>query len=260
MNPLASLVPCAGLALALLPLAGCSSYTYQAQEWRVTAVGDDAQVSVRYTGIGAATTNPVERAEALDKVEQLAADVHPSSPLTPSLRNVTRKVYVEGNSLIIEETGTRSNPLSWLQQLNMANDLSVRSEHIVLKDIGEDRIVLASNGRVLDEDTYTRLFRNTRMPVNLGTDTRWMREGETRPDEIAQDETLQVIVWPREARMFYWKLSSPSYKDYRPWYSLAPDYLAHRQVHAAVDTPPAEDEGEPPAGTAAGTPAPATAQ
>ncbi len=238
-------------AAAALLLGGCATFTYESESWQVAAVSSDrADAIVRYVGMGVSSKNVERRAEMAERLKEMAADTSPSSPFTSQLRDARRKVYLEGDKIVLEESGTIRNPLSWFEQtgLNPLSwftdpcDLSMSRRYIVKAGWDDDETLLATNGRVVDEDTYATLLAG-RLPA-LRSDTQWQRPDELPLDEVARPERLEMIVWPREARMFYWKFSGPSFK--KDWASLAPEFSDLMADGAAVDRakPPTEPDAE----------------
>jgi len=227
------------LALALALLNACSSVSYQTEEWRVAVPEQgDARAVVRYIGIGTSSKDPAAREAMAEKLKLLADEKNPSKGFAPTLQNVRRRVYMEGDKLVLEETGTLPNPLSWQQQSGLnplgwfssSPSLVTKGDYILKRDIDSTRNVLASDGRIMDEDTYTRGLRDKK-PIGISTDTSWQRQGD---QPVQQDDmTLQaaeVIVWPRQARTFYWKVSGKGFEQ--AWQSLAHEY----ENVAAVET------------------------
>jgi hypothetical protein len=237
----------------MLLLIGCSTVTYQTEEWRmIVPEKGDARAVVRYVGVGTASTDPAARERAATRIKELAQDQQPSKPFAAPLKNVQRRVYMENDKIVLEESGTVPNPLTWGQQsgLNPFNwfsgqpKLVERGNYIVKRDVDDTGALLASDGRIVDEDTYTRLLRDGQ-PVGITTDTRWQRhEDEPLPDEVRRPRA-EIIVWPRDARAFYWKQSGAGFD--KSWQSLAREYEAvsgAKQRRAAVPASlarPAED-------------------
>lgn len=220
------LVLCSAIAL----LTGCSSFTYESQSWRIAEVSDSsAEVTVRYVGVGATSKDISKRAEKARELIELASDKEPGSPITSKLKNVRRKVYLEGDKIVMEETGTIRNPLSWFEQtgLNVFSwfydpiDLSLSGRYIVKSGWDDSDVLLATNGRVVDENTYATLL-NGRMPLAIGGDTQWRRDEPLSLVDLSERDSMQVIVWPSAARMFYWKFSGPAFN--KDWQSLAPEF------------------------------------
>ena len=250
---------CCLLLLPVLPplMSGCASYTYQAEEWRITlftTVDEDASAKVRYVGIGVNSTNASAemRAAALDKFMALANDTKPKHPLTPGLKDVSRSAYVEGGTLVLEESGIIRNPLSWFEQLSIANDISANSRFISKKDISPDQIILATNGRIVDENTYGRMQQGNvpraiqqKLPVELGSDTQWPLQEQQRINDELQSQTLQVIIWPRGARALYWKVSAPGFSPRGQWQSLAPDFSSRAAATFEATLPAPTPEAAP---------------
>ena len=222
---------CASIGVFLF--TGCASFTYENQSWRVAEVSDSsADVIVRYIGIGVTSKNIEKRAEKAKELIELANEKSPVDPITPKLRNASRKVFVQDGKIVVEESGTVRNPLSWFEQtgLNVLNwfydpiDLSISGRYIIKSGWGDPDILLATNGRVTDGDTFasTRLSINT--PLAIGGDTQWLRDEPAGLADLAEREKHQIIVWPRASRLFYWKLSGPSFN--KDWQSLAPEFIA----------------------------------
>ncbi len=230
------------LALAAALLSGCSSVSYQTEEWRVAVPEQgDARAVVRYIGIGTTSKDPAAREKMAEKLKQLADEKRPASGFAPTLQNVRRRVYMEGDKLVLEETGTVPNPLSWQQQSGLnplgwfsaGPSLITQGDHILKRDLDSNRNVLASDGKIMDEDTYTRNLRDKK-PIGISTDTSWQRPAEQPvPDEMTLQEA-EVIVWPRQARTFYWKVSGKGFKQ--SWQSLSREY---ENVAAVEATAPA---------------------
>jgi len=222
---------CASIGVFLF--TGCSSFTYENQSWRVAEVSDSsADVIVRYIGVGVTSKNIEKRAGKAKKLIELANEKPPVDPITPKLRNASRKVFVQDGKIVVEESGTMRNPLSWFEQtgLNVLNwfydpiDLSISGRYIIKSGWGDPDILLATNGRVTDEDTFasSRLSINT--PLAIGGDTQWLRDEPLGLTDLAAREKHQIIVWPRASRLFYWKLSGPAFN--KDWQSLAPEFIA----------------------------------
>lgn len=219
-----------GLTLSLLTV-GCASFTYQEEEWRVAIVDNtQSDVTVRYSGVGTTSTDPDTRRARLERLRTAVADN--SGPVfTPRLRNVSRRLYQEDGVLVLEESGTMRNPLSWFAQTSMNplywfNDplnLAIRGNMVVKRDIDKNRQILASNGHVTDETTFQTIhLRN--VPFELGSDRAWqLRDEEPVDREIREPQELRLIVWPDEARFFYWKFSGPSFGN--DGVSLLPEYI-----------------------------------
>ena len=230
----------AALALALtgVLLSSCSSVSYQTEEWRMAVPEQgDARAVVRYIGVGTNTKDPAAREKMAEKIKLLAEEKRPSKGFAPALRNVRRRVYMEGDKLVLEETGTLPNPLSWQEQSGLnpldwfssGPALVTKGDYILKRDIDSTRNVIASDGKVMDEDSYTRSLRDKK-PLGISTDTSWQRPGEQPvPDETSM-QPAEVIVWPRQARTFYWKVSGKGFKQ--SWQSLAHEY----ENVAAVET------------------------
>jgi len=226
------------LALAVALLSGCSSVSYQTEEWRVAVPEQgDARAVVRYIGIGTNSKDPAAREQMAEKLKALAEEKNPTKGFAPTLQNVRRRVYMEGDKLVLEETGTLPNPLSWQQQSGLnplgwfssGPALITQGDHILKRDLDSNRNVLASDGKIMDEDTYTHGLRDKK-PIGISTDTTWQRPSEQPvPDEMTLQEA-EVIVWPRQARTFYWKVSGKGFKQ--SWQSLVPEY----ENVAAVET------------------------
>ena len=133
------------------------------------------------------------------------------------------------NKIVMEETGTIRNPLSWFEQtgLNIFSwfndpiDLSLSGRYIVKSGWDDSDVLLATNGRVVDENTYATLL-NGKMPLAIGGDTQWRRDEPLSLEDLSERDSMQVIVWPSAARMFYWKFSGPAFN--KDWQSLAPEF------------------------------------
>jgi len=226
------------LALTLALLSSCSSVSYQTEEWRIAVPEQgDARAVVRYIGIGTSSKDPAAREKMAEKLKLLADEKRPTTGFAPTLQNVRRRVYMEGDKLVLEETGTLPNPLSWQEQSGLnplgwfssGPSLVTKGDYILKRDIDSTRNVIASDGQIMDEDTYTRGLRDKK-PIGISTDTSWQRPAEQPvPDEMTLQEA-EVIVWPRQARTFYWKVSGKGFQQ--AWQSLAREY----ENVAAVET------------------------
>jgi len=219
--------------IGILFLAGCSNFTYETQSWRIAEVSDSsADVIVRYVGIGATSKNIEKRAEKAKRLIELATEKNTSDPITPKLSNASRKVFIQDGKVVIEETGTIRNPLSWFEQtgLNIFNwfydpvDLSLSGKYIVKSGWGNSDILLATNGRVTDEDTFASSRLRMDAPLAIGGDTQWHRDVPMEIEDFSVPEKRQVIVWPSSSRIFYWKFSGPAFN--KDWQSLAPEFTA----------------------------------
>ena len=222
---------CASIVVFLF--TGCSSFTYENQSWRVAEISDNsAEVIVRYIGIGVSSKNIGIRAEKAKKLVELADEIPPVDPITPKLRDASRKVFVQDGKIVIEESGTMRNPLSWFEQtgLNVLNwyydpiDLSISGRYIIKSGWGDPDILLATNGRVTDEDTFASSRLSIDTPLAIGGDTQWLRDEPAGLSDLAEREKHQIIVWPSASRLFYWKLSGPAFN--KDWQSLAPEFIA----------------------------------
>ena len=234
-----------GLAAAsiICLLSACSTkLTYENEEWWVSAIGDDADVVVRYVGVVSDSTNLSERAELARMLQEFATDTQPDDPYTPRMYNASRKVYADNDQLIVQESGKMANPLLWWAQtgLNPVSwfspspiNLTQSDLYTAKSDFDEKQVILETNGRLTDRDTYAMLRTTIRNPQDIST-----------PD-YSTLERAEVIYWPVAARTFYWKLSGPGYKKH--WMSLVPDYFS-LPARPADDTVPAD----PAAGSAAG--------
>lgn len=221
---------CASIGVFLF--TGCSSFTYENQSWRVAEVSDSsADVIVRYIGIGVTSKNINERAEKAKELIELANEESPVDPITPKLRDASRRVFVQDGKIVVEESGTVRNPLSWFEQtgLNVLNwfydpiDLSISGRYIIKSGWGDPDILLATNGRVTDEDTFASSRLSISTPLAIGGDTQWLRDEPLGLTDLAEREKHQIIVWPRASRLFYWKLSGPAFN--KDWQSLAPEFI-----------------------------------
>lgn len=233
---------------------GCANFTYESQSWRVAEVSDsEASVIVRYTGIGASSKDIKKRAKKTQKLVEIATEKNIDDPITPKLKNVSRRVFIQEGKVIVEETGTIRNPLSWFEQtgLNFLNwfydpvDLSLSGKYIVKSGWDHSNILLATNGRVIDEDTFassTLLRIDT--PLAIGGDTQWLRDVPGGVDDLSARSKHQVIIWPRAARMFYWKFSGTAFN--KNWQSLTHEFTALMEAggHNPSGTMPAEENTE----------------
>ncbi len=220
-------------AAGLFLLAGCSTYTYETQSWRIAEANEDsADVIVRYFGIGSTSKDVNKRAEKAKEIIELAADKNPKSPITPRLKNAHRKVYLQDGKVVIEEMGTIRNPLSWFEQtglniftwFNDPIDLSIVGRYIVKSADDGNNILLATNGRVIDEDIFSSSILKLDTPLAIGGDTVWQRSEPRDISDLSEPEKRQLIVWPRASRLFYWKFSGPAYN--KKWQNLAPEVSA----------------------------------
>lgn len=234
-------------------LSACTpKLTYEAVEWRVAAMSsDDASVVVRYVGVVSPQTNAASRQKVAVQLRDLIADTKPSSPYTPRLRNATRRAYVEGTKLVVEESGVMNNPLSWSEQSGLnpflwfrpSMGLTETDRHIVKRGIPPDTVIIASNGHIVDTATYAALYSALRAVEDSAID-------QAPAETYASSDRLEVIVWPPEASHFYWKLSGPGYE--KNWLSLTPDLrsLPPPETQAAEDEIPAEQPAADTAGEA----------
>jgi len=205
-------------------LSACApKLTFEAQEWRVAAMSsDDASVVVRYIGVVSPFTNSVARQKVAGQLRDLIADTSPAKPYTPRLRDATRKAYIEGDKLVVEESGLMNNPLSWSEQSGLnpflwfrpSLGLTERDNYIVKRGIPPDKTILASSGNMIDNGTYNAKYA-TVSAIEGGSYDRAPSEA------YAASSRIEVIVWPGAARQFYWKLSGPGYE--KNWRSLASD-------------------------------------
>jgi hypothetical protein len=201
-------------ALVLLP-AGCASLSYEAEEWRIVTDDDDAYAVVRYVGVSPVGRSAEAQLEAIERLQELAADSQPARPYTSMLQDAQRRVYIEGDRVVVEEAGRIRDPLSWFEQTGLnpltwiegSTRLSTKGDYVIKRGIADDRAILASNGRVVDEDMYERL---TSRPVELASDKLWQTRDDQRIEELQPMDYLELIVWPRGTKTFYWKLSGPA--------------------------------------------------
>ena len=234
MKSLAFLLKWLGWAIAsLLLLAGCSSFTYETQSWRIAETSSDsADVIVRYVGIGSTSKDVNERTEKAKELIELAAEKNPDSPITPRLKHAHRKVFIQDGKVVMEETGTIPNPLSWFEQtgLNIFTwfhdpvDLSIVGRYIVKSGWEDNKILLATNGRVIDEDIFASSILRLNTPLAIGGDTIWQRSEPRDITDLSEPERRPLIVWPRASRLFYWKFSGPAFN--KSWQSLTPEINA----------------------------------
>jgi len=210
---------------------GCSNFTYETQSWRIAETsGNSADVIVRYVGIGATSKNIEKRAEKARKLVEFASDKGSIDPITPKLRNASRKVFIQDGKVVVEETGTMRNPLSWFEQtgFNVLNwfydpiDLSISGKYIVKSGWEDSTILLATNGRVTDENTFASSRLRIDTPLAIGGDTQWRRDVPMEAADFSVPEKRQVIVWPSASKIFYWKVSGPAFN--KDWQSLAPEF------------------------------------
>ena len=203
-------------AALLLVLGGCAALSYEAEEWRIVRGEGEAYAVVRYTGVGATGAGADAQRAAVEQLEELAADTSPSAPYTSMLHDARRRVYVEGDRVVLEEAGKIRDPLSWFEQTGLnplawiegSPRLTSRGNYVVKRGLTQETTILASNGQVVDEDTYERL---ASQPVNLASDRTWLVEDNARFEEYTPADYLEMIVWPLETKTFYWKLSGPAY-------------------------------------------------
>ena len=224
--------------------------TYEAQEWRVATISsEDASVVVRYVGVVSPLTNAASRQKVAAGLRDFIADTTPSTPYTPRLHNATRKAYVEGDKLVVEESGIMNNPLSWSEQSGLnpflwfrpSLGLTERDNHISKRGIAPDQVIIASNGNMVDNGTYNARYA-TVAAIDGGSYDR-------APSETYADASrIEVIVWPGGANHFYWKLSGPGYE--KNWQSLAPELRKMPQPET-IAQPPQPAETEQPAEQAA---------
>ena len=219
-------------------LGGCASLTYEAEEWRVAVPPEgNAHAIVRYIGLGTSTRDTSAREKMVAKIRTMAEAESPGSAYAPLLRNPQRKVYLEGDRIVLEESGDVHDPFTWFEQTGLnpvgwfsgSLKLAQKGNYVVKRGIEENQQILASDGRVVDEDTYTTILKNA-LPLEISTDTQWQRREGTRNDESVRDERLNLIMWPRVARTFYWRLSGRGFG--KRWQSLATEY---KEAHP--DTP-----------------------
>ncbi|RLD12423.1 MAG: hypothetical protein DRI44_00710 [Chlamydiae bacterium] len=219
--------------IGIVLFTGCSTFTYETQSWRIAETsGSSAEVIVRYVGIGATSKNIEKRAEKAKELVKIASEKNTDDPITPKLQNVHRKVFLQDGKVVIEETGTIRNPLSWFEQtgLNFFNwfydpiDLSLSGKYIVKSGWNDSNILLATNGRVIDEDTFASSRLRLDTPLAIGGDTQWFRDVPRGESDLIERDKHQVIVWPQASRIFYWKLSGPAFK--KSWQSLAHEFSA----------------------------------
>jgi len=234
-----------GFAASVLMLAGCSTFTYETQSWRVAETSENsADVIVRYVGVGTSSKDVNDRVEKAKEIIELAADKNPDDPITPRLRNAHRKVFIQDDKVIIEETGTIPNPLSWFEQtglniftwFNDPIDLAIVNRYIVKSGWDEDEVLLATNGRVIDEDIFSSSILRLNTPLAIGGDTVWQRSEPRDIVDLAEPERRQLIIWPRASRLFYWKFTGPAFNSSKTsddgktviynWQSLAPEVSA----------------------------------
>ncbi len=220
-------------AAVIFILTGCSTpFTYESVEWRIAVDGpDDASAFVKYNGIGVNSKKEEVRKKGIEELKEFAADQNPNSPFTPGLFDATRKVYTEDNRIVIEEAGKIRNPLSWFVQTGLnpfswfddSVNLTINRNHIIKNVETADGKVVATSGQLMDEDTFETILKGQKLvPLDLNRDVNW------QTDELGVDEQqnfrkeLQVIIWPRGAKSFYWKFSGPAVgKD---WQSLAEEF------------------------------------
>jgi len=224
---------CSLLAAGLFLFAGCASYTYETQSWRIAEANEDsADVIVRYFGVGSTSKDVKKRAEKAKEIIELAADKNPKNPITPRLKNAHRKVYLQDGKVVIEEMGTINNPLSWFEQtglniftwFNDPIDLSIVGRYIVKSADDGNNVLLATNGRVIDEDIFSSSILKLDTPLAIGGDTIWQNSEPRDITDLSEPEKRQLIVWPRASRLFYWKFSGPAYN--KKWQNLAPEVSA----------------------------------
>ncbi|MCX7848340.1 MAG: hypothetical protein N2595_09970 [bacterium] len=232
-------------------VGGCATLTYEAEEWRVAVPAEgDAQAVVRYIGLATRSEDPATREALAGRIEELAKETAPGSAFGPLRAVSTRKVYMEGNKIVLEETGTLRNPFNWFNQSGLnpatwwspAPELVQKKEFIVMRDIESPRRVIATDGRVVDEDTYTRILKS-RLPIEISTDTKWQRQEDRPTEEDVQAEQAQVILWPRNARTFYWKISGPAFG--KPGQLLSREYVVRVKPKVEKAAPVEEVAGAP---------------
>lgn len=232
-----------GICLLGLFMAGCANYTYEAEEWHVAIIDSStADVAVRYIGIGAKTTDPEKRSDLAIKLQEIA-DGARTDVLTPRLNSATQRVYIEKGQVVLEETGTMPNPLSWFAQTGFDPrtwfgdplNLAESGQTVVKRDLDENRQILATNGQVTDESTF-RTMQVQGVPIEFGSDYNWQQEGDEPVDrELQEPEMLRLIMWPAQARLFYWKFSGAAFNE--DWQSLTPEFSGTIQ-------PPVAEEAE----------------
>lgn len=236
-----------GSMLIGLLLNGCATLTYEAEEWRIAVPAEgDAQAVVRYIGLATPSTDPGTREKLAARIEELAKEKEPGSAFAPLRTVSSRKVYVEGNRIVLEEAGTLRNPFYWINQSGLnpatwwspAPELVRKEEFIVKRDIEDTQRVIATDGRVVDEDTYTTILKS-RLPVEISTDTQWQRQEDRRIEDEVPPKQAELILWPRNARTFYWKLSGPAFG--KPGQLLTREYMARVKPVAVVPAPPPEE-------------------
>ncbi len=233
---------------------GCANFTYETQSWRIAEVSDSSvDIIVRYIGIGVTSKNIEKRAKKAKELVEIATEKNTGSPITPKLRNAHRRILIQDGKVVVEETGTMRNPLSWFEQtgLNFLNwfydpiDLSLSGKYIVKSGWDDSDFLLATNGRVIDEDTFasSKLLRID-TPLAIGGDTQWLRDVPGGLNDLSEKSKHQVIVWPRAARMFYWKFTGPAFN--KNWQSLAHEFTALMEAggHDPRGITPAEKNTE----------------
>jgi len=218
-------------------LVGCSTpFTYESVEWRVVVDGpENASAFVKYNGIGVNSKNETVRKKAVEELKEFTADKNPDSPFTSELSDAKRKVYTEDNKIIVEETGKISNPLSWFAQTGLnpftwfddSINLTVNRTHIIKNVEAASGEIIATSGQVMDEDTFrTILAKQKFIPLELNSDTQWQRHDLEPIDQEIFMNKLQVIIWPQDAKSFYWKFTgSGAGKD---WQSLTEEYKTNK--------------------------------
>jgi len=221
------------LFVGMLFFTSCSSFTYESQSWHIAQIDDSSSdVIVRYTGIGATTKDIKKRSEKAGEIIEYAFDKNPEDPITSKLRDARRKVYVQDGKIVMEESGTIRNPLSWFEQtgFNVLTwcydpiDLSLSGKYVVKSGWNESDILLATNGRVIDESFFSTSRLRIDTPLAIGGDTLWRRDEPIGVTDLSVPDKRQAIIWPRASRMFYWKFSGPAFN--KSWQSLTPEFTA----------------------------------
>ncbi len=219
-------------AVVIFILTGCSTpFTYDSVEWRIAVDGPEAASAfVKYDGIGVNSKNEVVREKALEELKEFAADENPKNLFTTGLFDATRKVYTEDNKIVIEEIGKIKNPLSWFVQTGLnplswfddSVNLTINRNHIIKNVETADGKVIATSGQLMDGDTFETILKGQKLvPLDLNRDVDWQTD-DFGNEQIDFRKELQVIIWPKAAKSFYWKFSGTAVG--KEWQSLAEEY------------------------------------
>ena len=213
-------------------LSSCSTpFTYDSVEWRIAVDSPDAATTlVKYSGIGVDSKKKEIREKALQEIREIADDENPKVPLTPGMFDAVRKVYTEDNRIVIEEAGKIKNPLSWFSQTGLnplswfdnSVNLTINRNYIIKNVETADGEVIATSGQLMDEDTFETILKGQKLiPLELNRDVDWQTD-DFGDEQMDFRKELQVIVWPKSAKSFYWKFSGEAAG--KEWQSLADEF------------------------------------